>query len=136
MSFTMYGADLLLRSLFTPELVTRPTEVDVVLTLAVPPRNAVESQLVEPPVVTTYARQTYPLDGTKWAPTGFGALYNTTKITFPQVADSWGLLTGWALLDPVSTQLINAGALLDPIATISGMIPALEPGTVMLGIDT
>lgn len=136
MSFTMYGADLLLRALFTPELVTLPTEVEVALTLTVPPRNATEAQLNEPIATTSYERQTYALNGTLWAPTGFGALYNTVKITYPQVATTWGMLNGWGLVDPVSGQLLNCGPLLDPIATIPGMIPFLDPATVMLGIDS
>lgn len=132
----MFGADLLVRAVFTPDAVTLPTSVDIALTLTVPPRNAVASQLVEPPGTSSYARQPYVLDSTHWAPTGFGGLYNTLKVSFPQVIDSWGLLSGWALVDPVSGQLLNTGALTDPIATISGMIPFLDPATVMLGIDT
>lgn len=132
----MYGADLLLRAVFTPELVTLPTTLQVALTLTVPPRNATAVQLNEPISTTSYARQTYPLNGTHWAPNNFGALYNTVKITFPQVATTWGMLNGWALVDPVSGQLMNCGALLDPIATIAGMIPFLDPATVMLGIDS
>lgn len=132
----MFGADLLLRSLFTPELVTLPNHVMVAMTLTVPPRNATADQLIEPLAASTYARQYYALGGAKWAPTGFGSLYNTTKISYPQVATTWGLLTGWALVEPISGQLLNCGALLDPIATIPGMIPFLDPATVMLGIDT
>lgn len=130
----MYGRTLLLRAVFTPDAVTLPTSLKVCLTLTVPPANAVMEQLVEPPGLV-YVRQTLPLDAAHWAPSGFGELYNTTTVTFPQVVDSWGLLVGWALVDTVSTQCVSAGALKEPMATIPGMVPYVDPGALVLGIQ-
>lgn len=128
----MYGRTLLLRAVFTPELVTLPTELEVALTRTVAPANATEDQLVEP-VVGAYERQVYPLDGTHWAPTGFGDLYNTVRIEWPQVTASWGLITGWALIDAVNGQCVNTGALMEPMSTVIGMIPYVDPGALVLG---
>jgi hypothetical protein len=132
----MSGRTLLLRAVFTPDVVSLPAELEVALTLAVPPANATEDQLSEPAAGTSYARQTYPLTSVQWAPTGFGDLYNTLKISYPQVMSPiWGMLSGWALVDPVSGQCVNVGALLEPIATQTGMVPFLDPGTLVLGIQ-
>jgi hypothetical protein len=135
-TFTMYGRTLLLRSVFTADVVTVPASLEVALTNTVPPANSAEDQLVEPDSATTnYVRQTYALTSVQWAPSGFGDLYNTLKISYPQVGSpAWGVLNGWALVDPVSGQCVNAGALLEPIATVTGMIPFLDPGTLVLGI--
>lgn len=133
MSFTMYGREILLRAIFTPDAVTLPTSLQVALTTSVPPANASMDQLVEP-TAAEYARQTYAVNAASWAPTGFGDLYNAIKITYPQVVDSWGLLVGWALVDPVAAQCLNAGPLLEPIATIAGMVPYVDPGSIVLGI--
>lgn len=129
----MYGRTLLLRAVFTPELVVLPTTLLVALTRTVPPANAAVDQLVEP-AGDGYARQNYPLTGEYWAPSGFGDLYNTVKVSFPQVIASWGLLTGWALLDTVSGQCVNTGALMEPMATTPGMVPYVDPGALTLGI--
>lgn len=129
----MYGRTLLLRAVFTPELVTLPTELEVALTRTVAPANASEDQLVEP-TLGGYARQVIALDGSHWAPNGFGDLYNTVTVTFPQVTVSWGLITGWALVDPVATQCVNTGALMEPMSTVIGMIPYIDPGALVLGI--
>jgi hypothetical protein len=134
MSFTMVGRSLLLRAVFTPEAVTLPTEFEVALTRFVAPSNATAAQLVEP-VGGGYVRQEYPVGLAAWAPTGFGSLYNTTKITFPQVSATWGLLAGWALVDPASGQCIDTGALKEPMATVVGMIPYVDPGALVLGIE-
>jgi hypothetical protein len=134
MSFTMYGRTLLLRAVFTPDAVTLPSALSVALTLTIPPANAVLEQLVEP-VAASYVRQSIPLDAAHWAPTGFGELYNTIKVTFPQAVTAWGLLTGWALLDPVSTQCVSAGALMEPFSAIIGAVPYVDPGALVLGIQ-
>lgn len=130
----MVGRSLLMRAVFTPEAVTLPTELEVALTRFVAPANATADQIVEPSV-GGYARQIYPIGLTYWAPTGFGELYNTTKVTWPQLTASWGLLTGWALIDPLSGQCLNVGALMEPMATIVGMIPYVDPGALVLGIE-
>jgi hypothetical protein len=131
----MYGADLMLRLLFAPTTVTRPASAQVALCLNIPPRNAVATQMSEPAPATSYARVSYSLDSTKWAATGFGSLYNTSPVTFPKVTGAWGVLMGWALVDPGSGQLLSAGQLTDPIQTSNGMVPVLGAGSIILGID-
>jgi hypothetical protein len=135
MSFTMYGADMMLRLMFAPTSVTRPTTAAVALCLNVPPRNAVATQIAEPPSSSTYARQNYAMSSSWWASTGFGSLYNTSRITFPSVVDPWGVLMGWALVDPNTGQLLSAGQLTDPIQSAKGMVPILDVGAIILGID-
>lgn len=130
----MVGRSLLLRAVFTPEAVTLPTSLEVALTRFVAPANATAAQLVEPSG-GDYARQPYQIGGAYWAPTGFGELYNTVKVTYPQVSAPWGLITGWALIDPVSGQCLNTGALMEPMATVIGMIPFIDPGALILGIE-
>jgi hypothetical protein len=133
MSFTMYGSDLLLRLLLTPEVVTAPTSLEVALTLSVPPRNATMAQLVEP--ADTYVRQSIVLDATAWVPTGFGPFYNANQVDFPQVVESWGLVVGWALVYAAAGECVNAGALMEPIATVPGMVPYVSPGALLLGLQ-
>ena len=133
-SFSMYARGLLLRAVFTPDLYVAPVALEVALTSTVPPNNAAASQLNEP-TAPGYARQPYALDGTHWAPTNFGELYNTLRIQFPIVSDaSWGNIAGWALIDTGSGQCLNTGSIMGPYEAIIGSIPYLDPGTVLLGI--
>lgn len=130
----MYGRSQLLRLMFTPEAASAPASVEIALTRFVAPANATAAQLIEPDV-GDYARQPYGIGLVHWAPTGFGELYNTTKITWPQLSASWGLITGWAVIEPVSGQCLNAGALQEPIATVIGMVPFVDPGALILGLE-
>jgi hypothetical protein len=131
---TMYGAGLFLRAVLTPDVYVAPTGLQVALTRTVPPRNASADQLVEP-TAAEYERQPYFLDGVHWAPTNFGELYNTTKITFAKVGTSgWGMISGWALLDPGSGQCLTVGSIMNPYQATAGMVPYLDPGSVVLGL--
>lgn len=127
----MHGRSLLLGAVFTPDIMTLPTSLEVAMTRFVAPKNATAAQLVEP-TGGSYERQPYEIGSAHWAPTGFGELYNTTKVTFPQVSAPWGLIMGWALIDPDSGQCLNAGALKEPIATVIGMVPFIDPGALIL----
>jgi hypothetical protein len=129
----MYGRELMLRALLAPDAFTPLTMLQIALTRTIPPANASADQLVE---ATTggYARQDYPALATHWAPSGFGELYNVQTIWFPPVTATWGLISGWAVLDPVSGQTISVGSVLDPYVTVIGMIPRIEPGVLSLGI--
>ena len=133
----MYGGDMMLKLLFAPTTVTRPTSVQIALSRTIPPRNAMANQLVEPSGTgVTYARQSIALDATHWAPTGFGSMYNRTKVAFPKVTTAlWGLVVGWALVDPNNSQLLAAGPLSVPVQTTQGMVPILDAGTIILGVD-
>lgn len=135
MTFTMYGRTLLLKAMFTADTVVLPDHVEVALTLTVPPANAETTQLFEPGPTTSYARVDYALVSDNWTTNGFGDLFNTDMVEFAQVEDTWGLLVGWALVDPDSGQVLNCGPLFEPIATTSGMIPQLPPGSVVLSIQ-
>ena len=132
-SITMFGREQLLRAYLTPDIFVPPTGLEVALTLTIAPRNASADQLNEP-TAPEYARQPYPMDGAHWAPTGFGELYNTTLVTFPQVANLWGMLAGWALVETGSGQCIETGSIMSPYAPTQGMIPKMEPGTITIGI--
>jgi hypothetical protein len=132
-TFTMYGRELMLRAMLTPDAFTALGDMQVALTRTVPPANADATQLTEP-TVGGYARQVYPALLAYWAPTGFGELYNTQVITFPMITVNWGLVAGWALLDPISGQCLSVGSVQEPYSTIIGMVPRLDPGTMQLGI--
>jgi len=132
-TFTMYGRQQMLRALLTPDAFTPPTSLQVALCLQVPPANAAASQLIEP-TSADYARQDYPVDMAHWAPTNFGELYNTVKITFGQAAQPWGWIQGLALVDPVAGQCVSVGSVAEPYQTTIGMIPYLDAGAIVLGI--
>ena len=133
-TFTQYGRALFLNAVFRPDSFTPVDEVEVALTRTVPPANASAAQLVEPDVAS-YTRQTYSTGSTFWAPSGFGEVYNTTLVQWAQIeADPWGLMRGWAVIDPVSEQCLGVGSIMRPFQATIGMVPKLDPGTLMLGI--
>jgi hypothetical protein len=133
-TFTMYARRQLLKSMFTPDQFLPIDEVSVALTRNIPPANATAEQLVEPEA-DAYARQTYATGSLYWAPTNFGELYNTLTITWDQIeAEEWGFVRGWAVVDEVSGQCLNVGTIMRPFRGVVGMVPKLEPGTLMLGI--
>lgn len=133
-TYTMFGRQLMQNALLRPDDFTPLTEIEVALCRSVPVANATADQLLEP-TAAAYARQVYPVGQIFWAPTGFGEVYNTVLITFPQIeTEPWGLLRGWAAVDPDSQQCISVGSIMSPFQGTVGMVPKLEPGTVMLGI--
>lgn len=133
-TLTMFGRRFLMRALLTPDTYVPITEVEIALTRSIPVANAAASQLLEPTALS-YARQTYPTGSIYWAPTNFGELYNTTLITFDQIqAEEWGWIRGYAIIDPTSQQCLDVGSLKVPFRGVIGMVPKLEPGSVMLGI--
>lgn len=130
-TFTMYARELMLRRLLIPEI---DAPLQIALTRSIPVTNATAAQLVEP-TTGGYIRQDYSAGLTWWAPSGFGELYNTSEVVYPQVGiEGWGLIRGWAVLDPVSGQCISVGSILDPFAAVPGMIPKLAPGVILLGL--
>lgn len=133
-TFTMYARRQLLKSMFTPDDFTPVDEVSVALCRSVPPANASADQLVEPDAAS-YTRQTYATGSLYWAPTNFGELYNTLTVQWAKIeAEEWGFMRGWAVVDPVSGQCLNVGTIMRPFRGTVGMVPKLEPGTLMLGI--
>lgn len=133
-SLSMYARGQLLRSMFTPDIYVAPTGLLVALTKNVAPNNATAAQLIEP-TVAGYVRETYGLTSAYWAPTGFGELYNTQRIEYNMVMDqSWGIIAGWALIDPGSGQCLDTGSIKTPYEAIIGSVPYLDPGTLLLGI--
>jgi hypothetical protein len=118
----------------TPETFVPLGDLEIALCATVPPANASVAQLEEP-TAASYARQVYPAGVEYWAPTEFGELYNTLTVEFPIVLeDSWGVVTGYALVDPVSGQCLSVGSLLEPYEATVGMVPRLEAGVLQLGI--
>lgn len=133
-TLTMFSRDLAIRSLLTPADVTPLTDLEVALTKTIAPNNADITQIVEP-TADLYTRQPYFLGALYWAPTGFGALYNTVGVVWPMVLEEfWGYIAGWALIDPTSNSVINTGSLLAPYEAITGMTPKLPPGSMICGI--
>lgn len=133
-SLTMFGRAFALGALVAPDDYVAIANFEIALCRTVPPSNASAAQLIEP-VATAYARQTYPTGSLYWAPSGFGEFYNTTLITWPQVeAEEWGLIRGYAIIDPVSTQCVQTGTIKNPFRATVGYVPKMEPGSVMLAI--
>lgn len=129
----MYGRALLLSALYSPDTFMAIPVMQVALTRNVPVSNTDVSQLIEP-TGSNYVRQDYATGSDHWAPSGYGELYNALRITYPEVVSSWGFIAGWAIIDPVAAQVINAGGLLAPFDASAGVIPFLDPGTLMLGL--
>jgi hypothetical protein len=131
-NWTMYGRQLMICSLLTPDAVVALGSLQIALTTTVPVANASALQLEEP--TGSYQRQPYQASGTWWGPTGFGEIYNTHAVVFPTVTDaSWGLIRGWALIDPVAGQCLAVGSIQDPFVADVGVAPQIEPGTLLLG---
>ena len=134
-TMTMFTRDLGVRALFMPGEVTLLTSLEVALTRSVAPNNADITQIIEP-TDPLYARQPYGLGSANWAPTGFGGLYNTQTVEWEMVLeDSWGLIAGWVLIDPVSNAVVNTGSVLQPYEAITGYTPRLPPGSMIVGFS-
>ena len=134
MSLTMYGRKLVIQGLWAPELVTVPTSITIALTRSVPVTNADVSQLLEP-TAPEYTRVASLLGAAHWADDGYGGLYNIDELLFPQVNVSWGFIYGYAIIDPLASMVIDAGALMEPFTADVNLIPTIEPGTIMLGLS-
>jgi hypothetical protein len=135
-TMTMYTRDLGVRRLFTPDDAPELNgPLQVALTRSVAPNNVDISQIVEPSD-PLYERQDYPLGSGYWAPTGFGGLYNTQQVQWAMVQeDSWGLIAGWVLIEPISQEVLNTGSLLRPYEAITGNTPTLPPGAMIVGFS-
>lgn len=132
-TMTMYTRDLGIRALFTPNDVVKLSSLEVALTRAIAVNNADLSQIVEP-TDERYERQPYGLGPSYWAPTGFGTLYSTQLVEWQMVLeDTWGLIAGWVLIDPVGSQVINTGSILRPFEASTGITPRLPPGSMIVG---
>lgn len=133
-TFTMFSRTKMIQALLAHDLYVPLTTLQVALTRNIPVTNATAGQLLEP-TTGGYVRQNYSAGSAYWAPSGFGEYYNTNVVTFPQVtAEGWGLIRGWAVLDPNSGQCLSVGSILDPFNATSGMIPRLDPGVLLLGL--
>ncbi|HEY5727422.1 MAG TPA: hypothetical protein VIV08_02300 [Acidimicrobiia bacterium] len=134
-TMTMYTRDLGIRALFTPSDYVPITSLEVALTRHVAPNNADLSQIVEP-TDPLYERQPYGLDSAYWAPTGFGTLYSTQLVEWTMVLENtWGLIAGWVLIDPVGGQVINTGSIIRPYEASTGITPRLPPGSMVVGFS-
>ena len=131
-TWTMYCREAMLGSLLTPDTYVPLTTLELALTRAIPVANAYAGQLLEPEAVE-YHRAPYAAAGSHWIPTGFGEYTNTLPMTFPTVVTSWGLIVGWALVDPVSQQCLSVGSIQDPFVATAGMRPIIAPGVLLLG---
>lgn len=130
----MYGRRLITSLLWAPDLVSAPSSVNVALCLAVPVANAGVDQILEP-TATEYTQVTYGIGGSYWGDDGYGGLYNIGQIVFPQVLTLWGFILGYAIIDPVAGQVVDAGALLEPFVADVNVTPTIEPGTIALGLS-
>ena len=133
-TFTMYGRGQMLKAILDPTSYAPINVFGVALCRYPPPNNASIDQIIEPDTSLGYARTTYPTTADMWIPTGFAEYYNLDEITFPQVASDWGLVSGWALLDNQAGQCVAVGSLANPFIATTGMIPRLDPGSIMLGL--
>ena len=133
-TFTMFTRGLMMSGLLTPNVYVPLTTLQIALTRSIPVANATALQLVEP-TTGGYARQSYSVGSAWWTASGFGEYYNSAVVTFPQVTlDGWGLIRGWAVIDPTSGQCISVGSILDPFMATAGMVPRLDPGVILLGL--
>ena len=133
-TFTMFSRSKMIQALLAHDSYVPLTTLQVALTRSIPVTNSTAAQLLEP-TTGGYVRQSYAADSAHWASSGFGEYYNTMVVTFPQVtAVGWGLIRGWAVLDPGSGQCIAVGSILDPFAATAGMIPRLDPGVLLRGL--
>lgn len=135
MTLTMYGRQLMVWGIWADDLVENwPWDLTIALCRSIPVTNVATSQLVEP-TEPEYSRQDYQTGGSHWADDGFGGLFNTQEIRFPQVTNSWGFIYGYAIIDPLADMVIDTGALLEPFSADANLIPTIEPGTISLGLS-
>jgi hypothetical protein len=133
-TFTMYGRMVLLLAYWNPDTFTPLDHTQICLCLDVPPSNASEDQLVEPATLDGYARIDYPMDAAHWPDSGFAELYNAEAFAFPHVDDDWGLIQGWAILDPVAGECLAVGGFAEPFFASLGMDPLIEAAGITLGL--
>ena len=131
-SWTMFGREGMLGAYLTPDTVVPLGALQVALTRSIPVANAAANQLIEPNT-GGYARAAYYANGAHWSPTGFGEYANSLPIVFPEITASWGLIVGWALIDPVSGQCITVGEIADPYVAEMSTIAVISPGVLVLG---
>jgi len=133
-TFTMYGRGQMLQAMLNPDDYAPVATYGVALTRYPPANNSSIDQLIEPDATLGYARASYPTTAAKWVSTGFAEFYNVDPIEFAQVTSDWGLISGWALLDVLAGQCVAVGSLGNPFSAVSGMIPVLDSGAIMLGL--
>ena len=130
--WSMHGRQEMLKAFLTPDVFVPMSSLQLALTRTIPVANATPGQLVEP-VGGGYIRAWYLADSNHWAPTGFGEYYNTNTLSFPTVAESWGLIVGWALVYPGIPECIAMGKVKNPFIAEAGMTPTVAPGVLLLG---
>jgi hypothetical protein len=133
-TLSTYTRAQMLRSVFIPDLFVPTTVVKICLTSQIPLNNSSVAELVEPTAESGYVAQDYTMGSAFWEESGFGELYNLNQIIFPTALTSWGVIAGWAMVDPDNNEVLACGELLNPFIAAIGMTPALDSGTITIGI--
>lgn len=130
-TISLYLRSELLRRFF---LAGEPQDCYLALCSVVPQANATGDQLLEP-VAGGYARAVYETGTDRWAPSGYGEVYNTRRLVFDEAVSDWGLIAGWALVDsPNSGLTLAVGSVLTPTFVVAGVTPVAEVGSITAGL--
>lgn len=134
---TTFGRQALVTQWFVRDLADATATLYVAYATDIPPANADGSQLSEPNPAAGYARLGLALDSTRWAPSGFGEIFNATEESFPILTADWGYIAGIALVDAAAIgtgNVIATGMVSEPFRTPIGTRPTLEIGALTIGL--
>lgn len=116
---SLYGDQLMLASLLTPNASLSIDTFYVALLTDLPDKNLTDaSQLSEPLASYGYVRESYNSGYDNWS-SSVGVFYNTKDIVWPTPTGDWGRIVGWALCDSPDVGNIIAIGVLSPESTIS-----------------
>jgi hypothetical protein len=127
-----FGGNLLLASVFTPDVATPIADLFVALTLDVPHRNITGSDLQEPDSTFGYSRAPYFTGSDYWA-LNQQIIVNSQTIVFEVPTESWGRVLGWALCDDVdSGNVLACGSLSTQSSIAAGSDVRISIGDLKL----
>lgn len=132
--FTVYGMALIMRSIFTPDSVSTPVNLEFAGCLTIPVMNSSADQLHEPEAALGYSRANVSVGSMAWDVSDFGEIYNLTMLSLGTPTQYWGPLYGWALIDPGLGEVINVGEFIDPIDPVVGQQAVVEPAAIVVGL--
>lgn len=138
-AFSSFGMNIMLRSLFTPDVSAPPAVIQFAACFSPPVSNALGSQLDEPPqppddVDVGYVRASVEMTSELWGTSDFGEIYNVEPLSMGTPTSYWGPLYGWALIDSDSDECLIVGELTDPIDPVVGQPLEVPVAALVIGI--
>jgi len=125
---SMYGDQLLLASLLTPDSAVSIDSFYVALLTDLPDKNITDSALLSEPSGSGYGRVSYQSGYANWS-SSVGVFYNANDIVFPTPTGDWGRIVGWALCDSAGIGNVIAVGALTPESSVSAYSNVYIPAT-------